>query len=51
MTDGSFGDPGVRIAAFVNAFPYGYLGLVCDPSYTPVLSAVTARIGQLIGSP
>ena len=51
VTDGSFGDPGVRIAAFVNAFPYGYLGSVCDPSYTPVLSAVTARIGQLIGSP
>ncbi len=50
-TDGSFGDPGVRIAAFVKAFPYGYLGSVCDASYTPVLSAVATRIGQLIGSP
>ena len=51
VTDGSFGDPGVRIAAFVKAFPYGYLESVCDPSYTSVLSALTARIGQLIGSP
>ena len=51
VADGSFGDPGVRIAAFVKAFPYGYLQSVCDSSYTPVLSAVAARIGQLIGSP
>ena len=51
VTDGSFGDPGVRIAQFVKAFPDGYLGSVCDASYTPVLSAVTARIGQLIGLP
>ena len=51
VTDGSFGDPGVRIAAFVNAFPYGYLASVCDASYSSVLSAVTARIGQLIGVP
>ena len=51
VTDGSFGDPGVRIAAFVKAFPYGYLESVCDPSYTSVLSALTTRIGQLIGSP
>jgi hypothetical protein len=51
VTDGSFGDPGVRIASFVKAFPYGYLESVCDPSYTSVLSALTARIGQLIGPP
>ena len=51
VTDGSFGDPGVRIATFVNAFSYGYLESVCDASYLPALSAVTARIGQLIGPP
>jgi hypothetical protein len=47
-TDGSFGDPGVRIAEFVNAFPRSYLESVCDPTYTPALSAVAARIAQLI---
>ncbi len=33
------------------AFPYGFLGSVCDPSYAAPLSAVAARIGQLIGPP
>ena len=51
VADGSFGDPGVRIAQFVEAFPDGYLASVCEASYLPALSAVTARIGQLIGSP
>jgi hypothetical protein len=50
-TDGSFADPGVRIAQFVNAFPNSVLGSVCDPSYGPTMSAVATKVGQIIGNP
>ena len=47
-TDGSFGDPSVRISQFANAFPNSVLGSVCDPSFAGTLSTVASRIGQLI---
>ncbi len=50
-TDGSFSDPGVRITQFVNAFPQSVLGSICDASYASTLSAVAAKIGQLIAKP
>ncbi|HEY4392826.1 MAG TPA: hypothetical protein VGP64_02135, partial [Polyangia bacterium] len=47
-SDGSFGDPGVRIAQFVGAFPKSHLGSICDVSYGPVLGGVVADIGKVI---
>jgi hypothetical protein len=50
-TDGSFGDPGVRITQFTNAFPNSVLGSVCDPSFAGTLGALASRIGHLIEPP
>ncbi len=49
--DGSSGDPAVRITQFVNAFPNGVLGSVCDPSFATTVGAIASRIGQLIAQP
>ena len=48
-TDGSFGDPGVRIAQFVQAFANNVQGSICDASFGTTLGAVVGKIGQLIG--
>ena len=48
-TDQSFGDPAVRIAQFVQAFPNGVQGSICDASFATTLGAVAGKIGQLIG--
>ena len=50
-TDGSFGDPGVRIAQFVNAFPNSVLGSICDASYATSMTAIATKLGQLIAKP
>jgi hypothetical protein len=50
-TDGSFGDPGVRIAQFVNAFSNSLLASVCDASYAASMRAIATKLGQLIGPP
>jgi hypothetical protein len=47
-SDGSFGDPGVRISNFVRSFSKGHLGSICDASYLPVLSGVASDIAQAI---
>jgi hypothetical protein len=47
-TDGSWADPGVRIAQFTSAFPHSALSSICDPSYGAVLGSVASQIGQLI---
>jgi hypothetical protein len=47
-TDQSFGDPAVRIAQFVQAFPNGVQGSICDASFATTLGAVASKIGQLI---
>ena len=47
-TDGTFADPGVRIAQFANAFPHSAVGSICDASYAGVLGSVASQIGQLI---
>jgi hypothetical protein len=49
-TDQSFGDPAVRIAQFVQAFPNGVQGSICDASFATTLSAVASKIGQLIAA-
>ncbi|HTB56616.1 MAG TPA: hypothetical protein VLC06_02020, partial [Polyangia bacterium] len=47
-TDQSFGDPAVRIAQFVQAFPNEVQGSICDASFATTLAAVASKIGQLI---
>jgi hypothetical protein len=46
-TDGSAGEPGVRLAAFVNGFTDSVLASVCDASYASVASAIATKVGQL----
>jgi hypothetical protein len=50
-TDGSFGDPGVRIAQFVSAFPNFVLASICDTSYASSMQAIATKLGQLITPP
>lgn len=46
-TDGSFADPAVRIAAFVNAFGYnGVLASICDDGYASAFTDIAARIAD-----
>ncbi len=47
-TDGSFGDPGVRISQFVQAFTNHALGSICDANYQPVMTAIATQIGGLL---
>jgi hypothetical protein len=49
-TDESFGDPAVRITQFVQAFPNGVQGSICDLSFATTMNAVASKIGQLIGA-
>ena len=46
-TDGSFGDPGVRLAAFVDGFANGVRASICDPSYAVSAQAIATKVGQL----
>ncbi len=50
-TDGSFGDPGVRISQFVNAFPNSVLASICDASYAKSMATIAAKLGALITPP
>jgi hypothetical protein len=50
-TDGSFGDPGVRIAQFVNAFQNSVLASICDADYRGSMTAIATKLGQLITPP
>ncbi len=47
-TDGSFGDPGVRIAQFVRAFPNSVMASICDPSYAASMTAIATKLVGLI---
>jgi hypothetical protein len=46
-TDGSAGEPGVRLAAFVNGFSDNVLASVCDASYASTAQAIATKVGQL----
>jgi hypothetical protein len=50
-TDGSFGDPGVRISQFVNSFSNSVLASICDASYASSMTAIATKLGQLITPP
>ncbi len=47
-TDGSFGDPAVRITQFTDAFPISVLGSICDASFAATMGAIATKIGLLI---
>jgi len=46
-SDGSSGEPGVRIAQFVQAFQRGVLGSICDPSYRITLEPMAAGVADV----
>jgi hypothetical protein len=50
-TDGSAGDPGVRLAQFVNSFANSALASVCDPSYAPSMQVIATKVGALPSPP
>jgi hypothetical protein len=50
-TDGSFADPGVRIAQFVGSFQDSLLASICDASYASSMKAIATKLGQLITPP
>jgi hypothetical protein len=46
-TDGSFGDPAVRVAQWVQAFgDNGVLGSVCDSNFAATMQTFASKIGQ-----
>jgi hypothetical protein len=49
--DGSFGDPGVRIAEFVGSFRNSVLASICDPTYSESMTAIANKINALITPP
>ncbi len=50
-TDGSFGDPGVRISQFVSSFQDSVLASICDASYAKSMQAIATKLGQLPAPP
>jgi hypothetical protein len=49
--DGSFGDPSIRIAQFVQAFgDHGLLTSICDDDYAASMISIAAGISRMIGS-
>jgi hypothetical protein len=50
-TDGSFGDPGVRITQFVTSFQDSVVASICDNSYSQSMNAIATKLGQLITPP
>ncbi len=50
-TDGTFGDPGVRLAQFTQSFSDSVLASVCDASYASAMTAIATKVGALIREP
>ena len=49
-SNGSFGDPGVRLQSFIDRFgTNGMQFSICDDSFALALTALATRIGELIG--
>jgi hypothetical protein len=47
-TDGSFGDPGVRVSQFVKSFPNSLLASICDASYATSMTAIATKLGAML---
>lgn len=50
-SDGSFGDPGVRIQQFLNGFTGSVFSSVCDPSYAGAMINIAKTINQKFAPP
>jgi hypothetical protein len=50
-SDGSFGDPGTRLAQFLNSFSDSVTTSICDPSYAASMTAIAQEVGALIIPP
>lgn len=50
-TDGSFGDPGIREAQFIKAFPNNFVASICDPDYASSMANIAQKLGQLLKPP
>jgi hypothetical protein len=48
---GAFGEPAVRLAEFIEAFPNGLLASVCDPDYSEVLQLLRSLPDDFIQPP
>jgi hypothetical protein len=46
-TDGTFGEPGVRLTQFANGFSNKVVASVCDASYATTMTAIANQIAQL----
>jgi len=46
-TDGSSGEPGVRVSQFANAFPDSYLTSICYASYAVAMHTTAVKIAEL----
>jgi len=46
-TDGTAGEPAVRIAQFLQAFQRRQFASICDPRYTSISSAVAAQVADV----
>jgi hypothetical protein len=50
-TDGTYGDPGVRLSALAQAFgSNGTLDSICSPSFTPALKRIAESIGRKVSN-
>jgi hypothetical protein len=51
VSDGSFGDPGVRETEFAHAFRNSVLASICDADYSRSMTEIAAAFGHLITPP
>jgi hypothetical protein len=51
ISDGSFGDPGVRISQFLNGFRNSVTASICAPSYAGALTVIANRITEKFSPP
>ena len=51
VADGSYGDPGVREAQFVHAFPHSVIGSICDINYSASMDEIANKLGQFFTPP
>lgn len=49
-TDGSSGDPGIRIAQFAHGFTNSLVASICDPSYRNALLAIATKLAGMINN-
>ncbi len=51
VSDGSFGDPGVRIAEFLSGFHESVWASICAPTYASALTRIANRINENFSPP